>query len=65
MNVEHFESQKRITHLKSLPENIFAGIYAECDRNGWAGCQYNSVYYSEWEIYFASLERVEGYEVLL
>lgn len=53
-----------IDFLKKLPANVFAGIYAACN-DVWAGATYNGVYYDEWSIYIASLERDEGYEVLL
>ncbi|AVJ51847.1 hypothetical protein Vid5_gp92 [Pantoea phage vB_PagS_Vid5] len=51
--------------LLSLPGNTFRGIYDECDRCDWTGVLYNGVYYSEGEVYFASLQRDEGYEILL
>lgn len=51
--------------LAQLPSNTFSAIYEECNRRAWSGCQFNGVYYGEWEIYYASLLRDEGYEVLL
>lgn len=61
---EKEESDGRVKYLISLPTNTFAAIYADCD-NVWAGSTFNGTYYSELEIYYASLKRDEGYEVLL
>lgn len=57
--------QKAIKFLRKLPANTFAAIYTACDDGSWGGCQYNGVYYTEWEVYFASLDRDEGYEEFL
>ncbi len=61
---EKEESEGRVKYLISLPANTFAAIYADCN-DVWAGSTFNGTYYSEWEIYYASLERDEGYEVLI
>ncbi|QCR63743.1 hypothetical protein FD644_10845 [Serratia fonticola] len=61
---ERYESDQRVNTLCNLPANTFAAIYAECDPV-WAGARYNGVYYSELEIYAASLMRDEGYEDFL
>lgn len=61
---ERLESDARYDLLKRLPANTFAAIYAE-NYEVFAGARYNGEYYSEWEIYSASLARDEGYEVLL
>lgn len=53
-----------VAFLKSLPANTFRAIYDECDPV-WAGATYNGVYFSEWEVYTTSLQRDEGYEILL
>lgn len=55
----------QITDLVSMPKDVFAEVYAECDRRSWSGCVFNGVSYGEWEVYYASLQRDEGYEVLL
>jgi len=62
--VEWQESQAREDYLCKLSANTFAAIYWD-NYEVMAGTHYNDVYYSEWEIYFASLRRDEGYEVLL
>lgn len=62
---EKEESDGRVKYLISLPINTFAAIYADCDGGAWAGSTFNGTYYSELEIYYASLDRDEGYEVLL
>lgn len=49
---ERRESDARYDLLCRLPANTFAAIYAE-----W--------YSEDWAIYYASLARDEGYEVLL
>lgn len=61
---ERIESEARMQFLCSIPAATFAAIYADCD-DAWAGSTFNGTYYSEWEIYYASLARDEGYEVLL
>jgi hypothetical protein len=61
---EQQESDHRFNTLCKLPFNTFAAIYAECDPV-WAGSIYNGVYYSEYEIYAASLKRDEGYEAFM
>lgn len=61
---ERRESDDRYDLLCRLPANTFAAIYAE-NYEVFAGAIYNGEYYSEWEIYSASLARDEGYEVLL
>lgn len=50
--------------LCSLPVNTFRAIYDECDRRAFSGCVYNGVYYGEAEIYYASISRDEGYEII-
>jgi len=62
--VEQQESQVREDYLCKLPTNVFAAIYWD-NYEIFAGTHYNDVYYSELEIYYASLRRDEGYEVLL
>lgn len=60
------EMSKNTKFLCSLPANTFEAIYTDCDETEWSiGCRYNGKWYTEWEIYFASLDRDEGYEVLL
>lgn len=61
---ERKASEQRIQFLKSLPANTFRAIYEDC-MDVWAGTTYNGVYFSEWEVYTVSLERDEGYEILL
>lgn len=61
---EQQESDHRVNTLINLPANTFSAIYAE-NYPVFAGCRYNDEYYSEWEIYYASLKRDEGYEDLL
>lgn len=61
---EQQESDHRFNTLCKLPANTFAAIYDDC-APVWAGCRYNDEYYSEWEIYNASLKRDEGYEAFL
>ena len=61
---EREASDRRYTLLCKLPANTFKAIYDEC-HPVWAGAVYNGVYYSEGEIYFASLTRDEGYEAFL
>jgi hypothetical protein len=61
---ERQESDLRLNTLCKLPANTFAAIYDDC-APVWAGCRYNDEYYSEWEIYAASLRRDEGYEDFL
>ncbi|WP_312465745.1 hypothetical protein [Atlantibacter hermannii] len=56
---------KQIEELVTMPKETFSEVYAECDRRAWSGCVFNGVSYGEWEIYYASLKRDEGYEVLL
>lgn len=62
---ERRESDARYDLLCRLPANTFGAIYADCDDGCWAGCLFNGEYYSEWEIYSASLARDEGYEAFL
>ncbi|QGU87056.1 hypothetical protein [Erwinia sorbitola] len=61
---ERRESDARYDLLCRLPANTFAAIYAE-NYEVFTGAMYNGEYYSEGEIYSASLARGEGYEVLL
>ena len=61
---EKAQSNRRYQTLCKLPVNTFAAIYRECD-DAWAGARYNGEYFSEMEIYAASLTRVEGYEAFL
>lgn len=61
---EQQESDHRVNTLCKLSQNTFAAIYEDCDPV-WAGSRYNGVYYTEWEIYAASLKRDEGYEDFL
>lgn len=61
---ERLESDQRLNTLCKLPANTFAAIYDDC-APVWVGCRYNDEYYSEWEIYAASLRRDEGYEDFL
>lgn len=66
---EKAQSVRRHQFLCSLPENTFQAIYDECfsvsEIDDCCGARYNGVYYSEWEIYFASLDRDSDAEVLL
>lgn len=66
---EKAESERRCKLLCKLPENTFQAIYAECFGadviDDCAGARYNGTYYSEWEIYFASLDRDSDAEVLI
>lgn len=62
---ERHEQDLRIKFLCKLPANTFAAIYEDCDAWAWSGCWFNGVYYSELEIYSASLTRDEGYEAFL
>lgn len=62
---ERRKSDARYDLLCRLPANTFAAIYDEWDDGYWCGRKYNGEYFSEWEIYSASLARDEGYEVLL
>ncbi len=62
---ERQQSDQRIKFLTNLPHNTFSAIYDECGHREWAGCHYNGIYYSEAEIYYASLNRDEGYEQLI
>jgi hypothetical protein len=61
---EKQESDHRVNTLINLPANTFAAIYAE-NEPVFSGCRYNDEYYSEWEIYYASLKRDEDYEAFL
>lgn len=61
---ERKESDQRIQFLCQLPPEVFTTIYYD-NFDVWAGTTWEGVYYSEYEIYTASLERNEGYEVLL
>ncbi|WNJ77777.1 hypothetical protein RJE46_14165 [Cedecea neteri] len=58
------DSDARYDFLCRLPKNTFAAIYYE-NFEVFSGARYNGVYYSEYEIYFASLAREEGYEEFL
>ncbi|EOV4177734.1 hypothetical protein ACONW8_003594 [Yersinia enterocolitica] len=66
---DRHEQALRIKFLSQLPENTFQAIYEECfgaDEIGdCSGARYNGIYYSEWDIYFASHERDSDAEVLL
>ena len=65
---EREASDRRFTLLCKLPANTFQAIYDECfhvsDIDECCGARYNGVYYSEWEIYFASHARDSDAEVL-
>ncbi|HDL6959148.1 TPA: hypothetical protein PXM37_002747 [Yersinia enterocolitica] len=64
--IEQHESDKRFSTLRKLPENTFQAIYDQFIHDEFAGgVTYNGVYYSEWEIYFASHDRDSDAEVLL
>lgn len=62
---EREESDRKFTLLCKLPANTFSAIYADCDDGCWSGCLFNGVYFTDWEIYSASLMRDEGYEAFL
>ncbi len=66
---ERHEQSLRIKFLSKLPENTFQAIYEECfgadEDVDCSGARYNGIYYSEWDIYFASHERDSDAEVLL
>jgi hypothetical protein len=62
---EREASDRRFTLLCKLPANTFKAIYGEWEACEWNGALYNGVYFSDWEIYAASLARGEGYEQLL
>ncbi|MBQ4777694.1 hypothetical protein [Pectobacterium versatile] len=62
---EIIQSNARVNYLSRLPINTFSAIYDDCDAGCWAGGIFNGVYYSELEIYVASLRRDEGYEAFL
>lgn len=55
---------RQYKHLVTMPVNTFAAIYAEFYE--FAGpVLFNDEWYCEWQIYYASLARDEGYEILL
>ncbi|BET63269.1 hypothetical protein [Yersinia pseudotuberculosis] len=63
---ERQEQSLRIKFLSKLPENTFQAIYEEFIHDEFAcGVTYNGIYYSEWDIYFASHDRDSDAEVLL
>lgn len=62
---EREASDRRFTLLCKLPANTFKAIYDEWGACGCCGALYNGVYFSDWEIYAASLTRDEGYEAFL
>lgn len=63
---ERHEQALRIKFLSKLPENTFQAIYDEFIHDEFSGgVTYNGIYYSEWDIYFASHERDSDAEVLL
>lgn len=63
---ERHEQALRIKFLSKLPENTFQAIYDEFIHDDFSGgVTYNGIYYSEWDIYFASHERDSDAEVLL
>ncbi|HDL7611636.1 TPA: hypothetical protein PXP01_001328 [Yersinia enterocolitica] len=63
---ERNEQALRIKFLSKLPENTFQAIYDEFIHDEFSGgVTYNGIYYSEWDIYFASHERDSDAEVLL
>ncbi|EKN6195700.1 hypothetical protein OZ830_004297 [Yersinia enterocolitica] len=59
-----YEQDLRIKFLCQLPENTFQAIYEECFGDDCSGARYNGIYYSEWDIYFASHERDSDAEVI-
>lgn len=65
---ERHEQSLRIKFLSKLPENTFQAIYEECfgadEIDDCSGARYNGIYYSEWDIYFASHERDSDAEVI-
>lgn len=65
---ERHEQALRIKFLSKLPENTFQAIYEECfgtdEDVDFSGARYNGIYYSEWDIYFASHERDSDAEVI-
>ncbi|EMQ3399722.1 TPA: hypothetical protein ACPY5B_004631 [Yersinia enterocolitica] len=65
---ERREQDLRIKFLCKLPENTFQAIYEECfgadEIDDCSGARYNGIYYSEWDIYFASHDRDSDAEVI-
>lgn len=53
-------------HLCTMPANTFAAIYADLFENDdFVDVLFNGELYEDTAIYYASLARVEGYEVLV
>ena len=53
-------------HLRTMPANTFAAIYAELFKNDdFTDVRFNGELYEDTAIYYASLARDEGYEVLV
>lgn len=65
---DRHEQAIRIKFLSKLPENTFQAIYEECfgadEIDDCSGARYNGIYYSEWDIYFASHDRDSDAEVI-